>query len=224
EGEDSEISLPHDDPEIVKLMLDYLYTLDYSPKTHSDSTQDEGDTMSTQSSDNQWGQVGGTSAVSAFGGPPAGFGQHSGFGSAFTSHAMPQVVSFAKKPYRGKRPGQAAAPGPSPLATAEPNLALHAKVYGMAEKYGINGLKALALDKFKIQATKHWDSMDFPEAIHIVYTSTPSTDKDMRDVVADVLGWYGVLLDKPEIEAAVLEINGLAYELLKRSRRTEPEW
>ena len=46
----------------------------------------------------------------------------------------------------------------------------------------------------------------------------------MRNVVADSIGWHGRLLDKPEIECAIMEINGLAYELLKRSRRIEPEF
>lgn len=46
----------------------------------------------------------------------------------------------------------------------------------------------------------------------------------MRETVADVLGWHAGLLDKPEIEIAIMEINGLAYELLKRSRRAEPEF
>lgn len=46
----------------------------------------------------------------------------------------------------------------------------------------------------------------------------------MREAVADTLGWHGQLLDQPEIEVAILEINGLAYELLKRSRRAGPEY
>lgn len=45
----------------------------------------------------------------------------------------------------------------------------------------------------------------------------------MREVVADTLGSHSQLLDKPEIEFAIMDINGLAYELLKRSRRAEPE-
>ena len=72
--------------------------------------------------------------------------------------------------------------------------------------------------------TCYRDSPEFSEAIHVVYNSTPSSDKDMREAVADTLGWYGRLLDKPEIEVAVMDINGLAYELLKRSRRAEPEY
>lgn len=116
------------------------------------------------------------------------------------------------------------APDPSPLASKEPHLVLHARMYAAASTYGIGGLKALALDKFKIQLTRHWDSMELAEAIHIVYTSTPAADKDMREAIADTLGWHSRLLDKPEIEISIMEINGLAYELLKRSRRAEPEY
>lgn len=46
----------------------------------------------------------------------------------------------------------------------------------------------------------------------------------MREAVADTLDLHGRLLDKPEIEVAIMEINGLAYELLKRARRAEPEY
>ena len=48
------------------------------------------------------------------------------------------------------------APEPSPLATDEPHLTLHANLYAAAQTYDIDGLKALSLDKFKIQVTRHW--------------------------------------------------------------------
>jgi hypothetical protein len=46
----------------------------------------------------------------------------------------------------------------------------------------------------------------------------------MREAVADTLDLHPRLLEKPEIEVAIMDINGLAYELLKRSRRVEPEY
>jgi hypothetical protein len=58
----------------------------------------------------------------------------------------------------------------------------------------------------------------------VVYDTTPSTDKDMRETVADTLDWHSRLLEKPEIEFAIMEINGLAYELLKRARRPDPDY
>lgn len=58
----------------------------------------------------------------------------------------------------------------------------------------------------------------------MVYNTTPSSDKGMREAVADTLDLHSRLLEKPEIEVAIMEINGLAYELLKRARRVEPEY
>jgi hypothetical protein len=68
------------------------------------------------------------------------------------------------------------------------------------------------------------DTPELAEAIHVIFMETPATDKDMREAVADTLEWHPTLLDKPEIEASIMEINGLAYELLRRSRRAEPEY
>ncbi|KAK4544715.1 hypothetical protein LTR36_003964 [Oleoguttula mirabilis] len=243
EGNEGHITLPEDDPEVVRLLIEYFYLLDYeplvcSPKDHGDPSShgDGSDTMSVRTEAGQYGHVYGTSAVSAFGGPAhpqspysAVFSRRERGDSCLTVHAMPgsEFSPFGRQtPVRRKtsRNMVTAAPAPSPLASSEPNLTLHAKMYAAGDRYGVAGLKALALDKFKIQLTQHWDSQEFAESIHVVYNTTPSSDKDLRESIADTLGWHDRLLDKPEIEVAVLEINGLAYELLKRTRRTEPEY
>ncbi|KAF2163363.1 hypothetical protein M409DRAFT_68620 [Zasmidium cellare ATCC 36951] len=254
EGISGHIALPDDD-EVVRLLVEYLYLLDYDPivtlpsTTHShpedNHSRDSSDTMSIRTEAGTYGHVYGTSAVSAFGGPVHPH-QHSPFSTVFrprqdsslTVHAMPtsgpaDYSNFGTgpstiQPLRRRKTSRGGmvtnAPEPSPLATKDPHLVLHARMYAAASTYSIGGLKALALDKFKIQLTRHWDSVELAEAIHIVYTSTPSSDKDMRETVADTLDWHSRLLDKPEIEFAVMEINGLAYSLLKRSRRAEPEY
>ncbi len=52
-------------------------------------------------------------------------------------------------------------------------LVAHAKVYTLAEKYLIRGLKAVALRRFKASAAHSWlDIDDFLQAIYEVYTST----------------------------------------------------
>jgi len=181
----SEISLEQDDPAIVRLMLEYLYCLNYLPVLPSRSTScassyghssEEG--SSTRTELLSLGNVYGTSAVSVFGGPPQQHGTmdlHSPFSTVFSSHArdrsessltvhaIPQhhdLSAFSGGPVMGRRqqntPPRVRAPDPSPLATREPHLALHARVYAIAVKYGIAGLSALALDKFKIQLTRHW--------------------------------------------------------------------
>ena len=240
--------LPEDD-EVVRLIVEYFYLLDYDPIvklpetiTPSDSrasadSRASSDAMSVRTDAGTYGHIYGTSAVSAFGGPASPFSApfRARTDSALTMHAMPggapdfNTFTNNGQPRRRKTTSRGMmmvmnAPEPSPLATKEPHLILHARMYAAAERYGIGGLKALSLDKFKIQLTRHWDAVELAEAIHVVYSSTPPTDKDMREAVADTLGWHGRLLDKPEIEVAILEINGLAYELLKRSRRAEPEY
>lgn len=200
--------------------------------------------MSVRTEAGQYGHVYGTSAVSAFGGPAHNSHSHSPFHTVFrpctdsslTIHALPTSATDYSNfgtgpsvpPLRRRKTSRGGmvtnAPETSPLATNEPHLVLHARMYAAADTYGIGGLKALSLDKFKIQLTRHWDSIELSEAIHVVYTSTPASDKDMREAVADTLGWHSRLLDKPEIEISIMEINGLAYELLKRSRRAEPEY
>ena len=222
-----------------------------------ESRADSSDSTSTMSRDPaQYGNIYGASAVSAFGGPhqhshpqspypPTLYLNRSRTESQLTVHALPLESyhgNFGTRTKGGRRTSGGGGPDVSPLATTEPNLVLHAWMYAAGRKYGVEGLKALALDKFKIQLTRHWyapsvsspltplitmfyrDSPEFGEAIHVVYNTTPSHDKEMRETVADVLGWHNRLLEKPEIEIAIMEINGLAYELLKRSRRAEPEF
>lgn len=246
DGIEGHIALSDDEPEVVRLMLEYFYLLDYCPNPNStrqpqshfpddESRADSSDSMSTLSRDPaQYGNIYGASAVSAFGGPnpqspypPALYLNRSRTESQLTVHAMPlEYHGNFGNPQKeaGELRRRDSGPEVSPLATPEPNLVLHARMYAAGRKYGVEGLKALALDKFKIQLTRHWDSAEFGEAIHVVYNSTPSHDKDMRETVADVLGWHSRLLDKPEVEIAIMEINGLAYELLKRSRRAGPEF
>lgn len=95
----------------------------------------------------------------------------------------------------------------------------HAKVFAIAVKYQIHGLRGLAASKFKDAATAYWKHDDFVEAIYIVYSSTAEEDTQLRDIVAEVLHQhFEDLEDSPEFEAAFCNIPRLAYTLLKRSR------
>ena len=140
--------------------------LDYEPlgnvlaedvSSHGDSS----DSMSIRTEAGHYGQVYGTSAVSAFGGPQSPFSNiyRSRTESTLTVHALPTADfhgSFGRPNVRRRKSNRASGPEPSPLATNAPCLILHARMYTAGHKYGIEGLKALALDKFKIQMTRHW--------------------------------------------------------------------
>ncbi|KAF2732389.1 hypothetical protein EJ04DRAFT_413113, partial [Polyplosphaeria fusca] len=61
----------------------------------------------------------------------------------------------------------------------------YAKVYALAEKYDVLGLKQLDIDKFVASSTDHFTNSGFFDAIDAVYMSTVDTDLELRDIVAD---------------------------------------
>ena len=161
--------------------MEYLYLLDYEPlvsvQSESSSSHGDGsDTMSMRTDAGQYGHVFGTSAISAFGGPQSPFlvPFRTRTESSLTVHALPTNDyhgSFGRPDARRVKSNHsigAASPAPSPLATVEPNLTLHAKMYAAAHTYGIDGLKGLALDKFKIQLTRHWSVSFYFHVLHYV--------------------------------------------------------
>jgi len=68
-----------------------------------------------------------------------------------------------------------------------------------------SALKALALQKFRPSAEHCWDSGEFAQAVHTVYTTTPGSDVGLRDIVVATILEHMSLLTKPEIEATMKE-------------------
>ncbi|KAK1657059.1 hypothetical protein BDP55DRAFT_699224 [Colletotrichum godetiae] len=94
------------------------------------------------------------------------------------------------------------------------SLFLHAKVYAMAEKYGIGGLKDLSVTKFRTAAKTKWDVIDFLDAAGEAYTSTIDTDRGLRNVILEVFAEHGNLLDRDEAKSLVKRLGSLAYDLI----------
>ncbi|KAK5697625.1 hypothetical protein LTR17_023940 [Elasticomyces elasticus] len=179
-GQAGQIELREDDPDVVEKLVDYFYLLDYS-SSESRSAFEE-DTASVLTEPIQYGCVYGTPAVRAFGGPEylqssssAMLAYRGGTGSLL---AAPSVFSpFTSEPSSGRRAANGATPAvsspkPSNLATSEPDLTLHTRMYAAGYKYDVSGLKALALSKFKIQLTRHWDTPEFAEALYLIHRTT----------------------------------------------------
>jgi len=93
-------------------------------------------------------------------------------------------------------------------------LLTHAKVYSLGEKYLIDGLKALALQKFETAAEKHWQKDDFLNAAREAYTSTIETDRGLKDAVTAAIYAHSDLLGQEEVQNVFRELNTLAYDLL----------
>ncbi|KAK0367797.1 BTB/POZ domain-containing protein [Colletotrichum limetticola] len=93
-------------------------------------------------------------------------------------------------------------------------LLLHAKVYSAAEKYAVDGLKDLAVAKFKAAAAQFWDPSDFLYAASEAYTSTIDTDRGLRDAVLEAFAARKDLLNNDEAKTTVKRQGSLAYDLL----------
>lgn len=101
-------------------------------------------------------------------------------------------------------------PSPSSLVT-------HARVYALSKKYSINGLKLLALEKFKTEADQEWDTGDFLLAAKEVYTSTSAADQDIRDAVTTIIYEHPEILDRDETQGLIKGLD-LGFDVLKRVR------
>ena len=61
-----------------------------------------------------------------------------------------------------------------------------AQVYQIADKYDIPALKQHSENKFGIAVATGWSMDDFPLAVSVVYESTPSEDRGLRDLAVDI--------------------------------------
>ncbi|KAK3304904.1 uncharacterized protein B0T15DRAFT_486366 [Chaetomium strumarium] len=80
-------------------------------------------------------------------------------------------------------------------------LATHTRIYALAEKYLIRGLKTVAVRKFKAEVT-------------IAYTSAIEDDRGLRDVVVETLYNHPHWLDKEEVRDVMKELGPLMYDFI----------
>jgi len=95
------------------------------------------------------------------------------------------------------------------------HLVMHAKMYAVAEKYGINGLKTLAQLKFETLVAEHWNSYDFLDSVAEIYTSTVDTDRGLRNVVIHIFRSHPELAHNTEAQAVVKSVPDFAFDLFK---------
>ncbi|KAM0193451.1 hypothetical protein ACHAPI_007772 [Fusarium lateritium] len=69
--------------------------------------------------------------------------------------------------------------------STESDMVFHAGVYQIADKYRILVLKDYAKEKFSTAVKSDWSTDDFPNAIELVYLTTPPEDRGLRDLVIE---------------------------------------
>ncbi|KAF7509726.1 hypothetical protein GJ744_007597 [Endocarpon pusillum] len=210
--------LPEDDPKLIKLMIDYLYQLDYEIKPESCNgviTNGEPEIAPAPDPDAPVAPV-----IERF---------EDMLAPSLIAEEELCEVPRPRKTKSGKkkrtttsfdclpvfRYQQAQIEESDSNSSQNSELNVHAQMYALADKYGIHDLKDLAREKFAAVASNDWDGKGFPVAVHTVYATTPESDYGLRNVVIDTFSEHRELLEKPEMEALVKEVNGLAFGLLK---------
>ncbi|ERF77169.1 hypothetical protein EPUS_06449 [Endocarpon pusillum Z07020] len=210
--------LPEDDPKLIKLMIDYLYQLDYEIKPESCNgviTNGEPEIPPIPEADAPVAPV--IERFEDMAAPPL-----------IAEEELRELTKPKKTKSSRKKRSAASYDGLSVLryqqawieesdsnSSKNSELNVHAQMYALADKYGIHDLKDLAREKFAAVASNEWDGKGFPVAVNTVYATTPESDYGLRNVVVDTLSEHRELLNKPEMEALVKEVNGLAFGLLK---------
>ncbi|RMY61287.1 hypothetical protein D0863_11321 [Hortaea werneckii] len=101
---------------------------------------------------------------------------------------------------------------------------MDAKVYALGCKYQIPSLQSASLEKFETAADLVWDTEEFVHAVHLVYSTTPDSDKGLRDIATRVILEHDdELCDKPTMEVVIRRFDGLAYNLMKEQTKRRKE-
>lgn len=99
-------------------------------------------------------------------------------------------------------------------------LVEHAKMYAIGDKYGIRGLKDLALKKYEDAYT--YTSAGFAESILVAHTSTIDNDMDLRNVIVKFLNTdLTNLMSKPKINQNVKDLPQLSHALLRKQLKLD---
>lgn len=120
-----------------------------------------------------------------------------------------QPVPSANEPAPSQTfPGSAALPRPPQ------RLLAHARVYALAERYGIAGLKGLAVQKFKSLLGVTLEVEDFIAATDEVYKFTPESDRRLKDLIVHTIFVQRWLMCREDVQAMMKRLGELAYDVL----------
>ncbi|EFR02047.1 BTB/POZ domain-containing protein [Nannizzia gypsea CBS 118893] len=95
-------------------------------------------------------------------------------------------------------------------------MLFNARMYEVAERYSIPHLKERAKGKFTDAVHTYWDMDDFSPAIIEVYTSTPSTNRGLRDIISQTAFQHiGSLLHKDDFQLVLVEHAGFSADIVR---------
>ncbi|KAG6989786.1 hypothetical protein G7Y79_00064g094090 [Physcia stellaris] len=166
EANEGKINLPEDNPEIVDLVLQYIYKLDYDDEGHTaieTATDDvHGKSSSAQSLDDRfWSSIAVTGKAALEGGDTV---------AAESLEPVEECSSSSRV---------------RDLKQIHASLLINLRVYALADKYHIRELMDLAAAKFKSHINI-WPLHDFPAIVSEIVDLTPANDRGLRPVIVDI--------------------------------------
>ncbi|CEF78294.1 hypothetical protein FGSG_03479 [Fusarium graminearum PH-1] len=101
-------------------------------------------------------------------------------------------------------------------------MAFNAGMYQIADKYAMSALKRYAHGEFSISIKECWEDVALPDVISLVYTSTPSSDRGLRDtVVGTSLVHLNILMDRDEFRAELASNADFSIDIIRfQSKRS----
>lgn len=230
-----EIELKDDDSRLVRLMIDFLYQMDYSDILSSRDVltsdneipiEPESPVAKTVSFYENLGSEG--AHARALDGDP---------GTAFDTQISPEptepqdIWSFAplsegkkdkrdRKDKKKKKKAQPLLLKDDGEGLDAQRLTVNTQMYALADKYEIIGLKALAKTKFEQAVLQHWFSRAFAHAAELAFSSTHPSDRGLRDVVVSAINQHRELVNYEEWQNLLDSGNGVAWTLVQVLLRT----
>lgn len=96
-------------------------------------------------------------------------------------------------------------------------IVLHAEVYVLAERYAVDGLKKLALEKFKNACRREWNARAFIAAARTAYDGTRESDVQLRESVVEAMYRNRIaLLKDAGCKEKLQDMGHLMYDLVRR--------
>lgn len=226
EAETGIIDLSEDDPEAVEHMVNYFYHLDYLNKLKSRRSSYRSSRPASPSSPRSPTRrlskklnlalvedpLLAMAAASAAANPLTPPDDRTNQFEMFDPSKLPDTPM--EDQYTEEDPFENAFADQVPDST-QPHLVTHAKVYAIAEKYGIAGLKSLARRKFSFQIALHFGCPEFPEACQEAYETTVDSDRGLRDLVIQTFRAHPDLALRKDMEEVVKATPNLAWELFR---------
>ncbi|KAF2134723.1 hypothetical protein P153DRAFT_380535 [Dothidotthia symphoricarpi CBS 119687] len=206
EAEENRIDLPEDDPEMIRRLIAYLYLGDYEPCYHT----------SISNFRNMKQPESRTELATTY---------HARYTKALFDTDLCACLALGPGAVPQKKAPRSDSVSPEYKLIERPDksveiatpLSVHATMYALGDKYHVDGLCQLATSKFDSCLHYHWNSEDFIDAVQIVYSSTPDTNRGLRDVVLKAFNiHFGINIAQiPGLEMKLHTIDEMSFHLMK---------